>query len=328
MLDTGTSVTAFDASLMHEPGSAEETTKVGTAGGELSVRLFDAPESFLGPLNLQDCGQVACVDLSMLGPVLGTEIGGVIGMNFLKNHVVQIDFDEGRLRFIDRTGGLDDSLGQVLTMACDSRGHPYVKGRIFDSIDVDFLIDTGLTGSGELAGQVLGEALRDGVTIGRTSEILTQTPSGSMRKMIFRADQLSVGSSRYENLVFRPASMSSLGLGFLSRHTVTFDFARGKIGLKEGADFERADEADMSGLHLLLVSNQVFVHSVDVGSPSQEAGVRANDVILRIQGKDAGAYTIGELRRFLKSDDGLKITMTIGRGNEEEEVSFLLRRRL
>jgi hypothetical protein len=328
MFDTGTSVTAFDASLKHELGSAKGMTKIGTAAGPMSVQLFDAPEAFLGPLNLQDCGQVTCVDLRMFGPVLGREVGGVIGMDFLKNRVVQIDFDEGMLRFISPATDLDDSLGEVLPMRVESRGQPWVEGTVFDRIKVDFLIDTGMTASGELATQILRDALRDRVGVGRTSETLTQTPSGAVRKMIFRAGCLSIGSSRYEHLIFRPANMSSLGLQFLSRHIVTFDFPKSRVHLKEGVNFKKVDEADMSGLHLLLVSNQVLVQSVDVGSPAEKVGIKANDLVLRVQGKDASTYGISRLRRFLKSDDGLGITMTIRRGNEEKDVSFRLERRI
>ena len=71
VLDTGTSVTTFDASLKHELGSVKKTTKIETGADPMYVQLFDAPESFLGPLNLQNCGRVTCVDLKMLGFVLG-----------------------------------------------------------------------------------------------------------------------------------------------------------------------------------------------------------------------------------------------------------------
>jgi len=50
---------------------------------------------------------------------------------------------------------------------------------------------------------------------------------------------------------------------FLSRHIVTFEFQNKRIYLKKGEDFKKIDETDMSGLHLLRISNQTLVYSVD-----------------------------------------------------------------
>ena len=84
----------------------------------------------------------------------------------------------------------------------------------------------------------------------------------------------------------------------------------------------------MSGLHLLRVSNQTIVHSVDKDSPAEKAGIRANDVILSLQNKDANEYDMQELRRFLKTGDRNEIKMIIKRGNDLKEVSFLLEKKI
>ena len=84
----------------------------------------------------------------------------------------------------------------------------------------------------------------------------------------------------------------------------------------------------MSGLHILLISNNVVVHSVDADSPSSEAGIQANDIILKVNNKDANTYGMFELRDVLMSGDKQKITMTIKRDDEIKEVSFLLRRNI
>jgi len=94
-LDTGCSHTIFDASLKPELGEAKRVTKGGTAGSPITLELFDAPEAFIGPFNLQDYGEVSCTDFEMLSLILGKKVNGAIGMNLLKKHVVQIDFDKG-----------------------------------------------------------------------------------------------------------------------------------------------------------------------------------------------------------------------------------------
>ncbi len=59
---------------------------------------------------------------------------------------------------------------------------------------------------------------------------------------------------------------------------------------KAGGNHRIANEASMSGLHLLCISNEIVVHSVDEGSPAQKAGIQANDVITQINNKDSNAY--------------------------------------
>ena len=68
--------------------------------------------------------------------------------------------------------------------------------------------------------------------------------------------------------------------------------------------------------------------NADIDSPAKNAGIQDNDVILKVNGSEANAYGIGELRRLLKSEDKRKITMAIKRGDDIKEVSFLLKKRI
>lgn len=122
--------------------------------------------------------------------------------------------------------------------------------------------------------------------------------------------------------------LNQLGMGFLARHIVTLDFLNDRLYLKKGEKFRDADEIDMSGLHLLRISKKTIVHSIDKNSPAEKAGIRANDVILRVEDKDANMYDMRELRRFLKSGDKKEVTMKIKSSTDVREVSFLLEKKI
>jgi hypothetical protein len=326
VLDTGTSVTTFDTSLKNELGSVKKIAKIETGTDPINVQLFDAPEAFLGPLNLQNCGQVTCVDLKTLGYVLGKEINGVLGMNFLQKYIVQMNFDEGKLIFMQSIVSPRNDWGEAFTITLNTLGHPYVKGSIIDSINVDFLIDTGQNISGGVDAKIYKTLPKNSII--KTTEAITQTPSGATKSIKFRINNLSIGSLKYENLLLNVSDASSLGISFLSRHKVTFDFPGKKIYLSKGRYFEKTDEADMSGLHLLLLSDQTVVHSVDDSSPAEKAGIMANDVILSVQNKEANKYDMQELRRFLMSGDRDEIKMVIKRGKDTKELSFMLEKKI
>ncbi|MHC4546377.1 MAG: retropepsin-like aspartic protease [Planctomycetota bacterium] len=151
LLDTGSSYTAFDTSLKHELGEVTKVEKGLTAGSRIVAEFYDAPEVFLGLINLQDCGEVACLDLKMVSLVLGKQISGLLGMNFLKKYIVQIDYDNGTLLFLQPRQKRHSGWGNELSISYNSLGIPTITGNIYDSIKVDFRIDTGANSTGGLS---------------------------------------------------------------------------------------------------------------------------------------------------------------------------------
>jgi len=326
VLDTGCSHTVFDTSLKHELGDVKRIERGQTAAGPMEAEFFDAPEAFLGPFNMQDCGEVFCSNLRMMSLIEGKRISGVIGLNFLRKYVVQIDFDKGVVSFLQPIKGQNPDWGEELEINYDSIGWPHITGNIHDGIKVDFVIDTGNNSSGDLGSKIFKEIISKKEM--ETSETLAATAVGTIRLREARITNLRLGSFEYRDLIFGEGMLSCLGLSFLSRHLVTFDFPNNRIYLKKGKDFKKIDEADMSGLHLLRISNKTIVHSVDEGSPAQKAGIEAKDVILKIGNEGVNIYNMWKLRRILKSRDKRKITMTIRRGNDIKEVSFLLEKKI
>ena len=327
LLDTGFSLMVFDTSFKHELGDVKRIARMITFGNPIMVEVFSAPEALLGPLSLQDCNQVSCLDLKMVSLISGRKISGIIGMNFLRRYVVQIDFDKRTLSFLQPVDGRHSHWGKELMIDYDSLGLPHITENILDGIKVDFMIDTGAIGAaGALDSKIFEEILSKKEI--KTSEELSATASGIVRSREARIDNLSVGSFEYQDLIFGEGNWSYLGLLFLSRHIVTFDFPNSRMYLKKGKGFKKNDETDMSGLHLLRISNQTVVYSVDEGSPAQKAGIKANDIILKIDDKDANTYDMSELRRLLMSRDKHKILMTIKHGDDVKDVSFLLKKKI
>jgi len=327
--DTGLTLTGFDTSFRQSLGKAKGTKIVLTPGGPTRVELFDAPVAFLGPFNMQECGHVICADSGMLtfvSSIEGRKISGCVGMNFLMNHVIQIDFDKGKLLFLEPTTGKRPDLGEELAIKYNPQGIPQISGNILGDIKVDFMIDTGANTTGALDSKIFKNILAKKQM--KTSETLFATLAGTMRRRRARMSKISGGPFEYQNLIFAEGNGSQLGLLFLARHIVTFDFPNSKVYLKKGKEFDKVDETDMSGLHLLRISGKTVVYSVDEDSPAHKAGIRHNDIILKVGNKDASEYDMWELRRLLMSGDKKKIVMTTKRGDNVKEVSFLLEKKI
>lgn len=326
VLDTGCSHTVFDSSLKHELGDVKRIERGLTAGGLMAYEMHDAPAAFLGPFNMQDCGEIFCEDFRMLSYIQGKRISGVIGMNFLRKYVVQIDFDKGVLSFLELVEKPNAHWGKEMVINYYRLGIPQITGNIGGSIKVDFIVDTGDNTTGALERRVFERVLAEKNT--KTFEALFATAFGIVRNKEARIDRFSIGSFEYQDLIFGEGIFSRLGLSFLSRHLVTLDFQNNRIYLKKGSDFKKIDETDMSGLHLIRISNKTIVHSVDEDSPAQKAGIESKDVILKIGDKDVNEYEMWELRDLKRSGDKRKIAMTIKRGNDIKEISFLLEKKI
>ena len=203
---------------------------------------------------------------------------------------------------------------------------PYITGFLPDGSRVDLAVDTGHNFFGDLDRRLF-ENLTSKQDV-KTSEYSAYSATGVSRKRDMRLDKFSIGPFEYEGAIFGEGDRNRLGIGFLSRHIVTFDFPNGRLYLKKGEKFRNADETDMSGLHLLRISKKTIVYSVDEDSPAYEAGIRAEHEILKIGNTDAREYDIWEIRRMLMAGDNCKIVVTAKNQDGAREVAFYLKRRI
>jgi predicted aspartyl protease len=105
MLDTGTDVCVVDlaAAKQIRLELTSEGKKVSGSGTGSNV-AFDARVSRLqiGKLKVKNL-EAAVTDLSAIGKAIGINLQGIIGHNFLKNRVVQIDFPKALVGFYSKS---------------------------------------------------------------------------------------------------------------------------------------------------------------------------------------------------------------------------------
>ena len=354
-LDTGCSHTLFDISLKDKLIKAKGGAKLQTLEGPIgSSELFDAPEAFLGPLNLKDCRKVAIIDLEPISSALGQKYYGVIGINFLKKYVVQMDFDKEIVSFLKPTSNKSifsflrprknnrPNWGEELPIKYKSDNQtPHIKANV-NGQEVDFLIDTGYADYVDLPGRPLADD---------TGKLETKIFKKACGKTQFERKQtiqitahgkavvsqkngvvarFSIGSLEYKDAVFTENSYSALGLAFLSRHLVTFDFPNGKMYLKKGKYFDRPGDTYLSFKNFNFVlqrsHNNIFVSSIDPNGLAYEKGIRQNDIIVKIDGQDVTSYSLIEIFILVSQPDRENLTITIKRGDEIKEAFFVLKK--
>jgi hypothetical protein len=326
ILDTGCTGTIFDLTFRSQLGEPKGKRRVSVAGKPAVMQVFAAPSAFIGPFNLADGSEVVCTSLSGLAPNLGREVRGILGMDVLKNHVIQIDFDEGRIAFLDDVPENQRDWGQAFPITYNRMKLPQMKLTVGGQPEQDFVIDTGCDADGTLE----KDSFRRAVAQGSLKPVDTSsiTVAGIVKSRQTRVGRVTAGPFEYQGLILTEARGNLLGLDFLSRHVVTLDFPHDRLYLRKGKSFDKPDEAGMCGVSLVRSEGHVVVTGVDEGRPAARAGLKVGDVILRLQDRDASTYQMWEIRDLLRSGPGKEITMTIQRGRKIKDVVVVLERQI
>jgi hypothetical protein len=319
LLDTGASFTLYDNSL--PLGIEKEIRNTASASDRVDLKFFDPPEATVGNLTMPSEVRVAGFDFGKIRQVSGYEVRGVIGMDFLKKHVVQIDWCEGQVSFLKSIG---PNAGTPFQLTMEDE-HPYVDASVRGLGKTRFMVDSGYIGAGTLSPASFARASGGGLfrTVGVT---LAETAAGTTSGRVMQGKELAVGEFVIANPVFitQGVSFNMLGTGFLSRFVVTFDFPNEKMYLKKGKNFDTADLWDLSGLHLLRKDGAAVVHSVDKGSAAAQRGLKAGDKIAKVGSQETADISMFELRRLFRQP-ATTLDLTIERGGKSYSAKVVLK---
>jgi hypothetical protein len=320
VLDTGASLTVYDRCFEAQLGQSTSAAQVKGPKGSKTVKLFRSPKAYLGKTGLQTSSPTFTLDLIKLREVSGEPIFGIIGMDFLAQKVIHIDFDKGKFYILRKRESLPGKRFKISY----KRGIPHIRGDVPGHGPEDFSLDLGkIGGSGDLKGSIL-ENLKKQKKARLAGHSLSETVSGTHAHSIFHVETFSLGEFTLANLLFDQAEMSILGTGLLSRFNVTLDFSNHEMYLAKNKQFHKTDTMDMSGLHILRSKGKTIVHSVDPDSPAALQGIKAKDVIVQIGAVDTGKTRLFVLRKLLSSE-GKAIPIMLLRGDEERVIPLELK---
>jgi hypothetical protein len=344
-VDTGASRTVFDTSLrkhMGEPG--EKLTGHSSLDKTLEVETRYPPDAKLGELHLDpscdmDSGMqlfglidiqvqhrvpVPLMDFSALRKLIGYDVRGIIGMDFLRQHVVRIDFETGKLWFLKAAMDRTEPCEKI---AWDKNGLPTVEVQVVDRAPAPFLIDTG-HGGGAMAGTVerrlfqglvqskMISDVEDGQPANDFTGNKTTTQSGALRSV-------EVGTFKHDDLLFTTGDRSILGLGYWSRYVVTFDFPNSVIYLTPVPHYRtRVQRHCSSGVSFVGAGGSIVVDTVKQGTAAAKAGVKAGDIVLAIENQSMKGASVFEAYEAIESA-GDRLSLTIKRGKEPPKLTLL-----
>lgn len=343
ILDTGIGLMLItDDQLTDSLGiTNRRTIKISGLGERQDYEAFVAPQVKVDIIGLASSNIAAAIlkkDHFGLSAYAGMPIHGLLGYDFFNQLAVKISFTDSTLT-VSKPGNMSLFRKSTAIPITIEEHKPYIRTNVTladgTSAVRKLLLDLG-------AGHALSLEKVDSLPPNSIRANLGVGLNGLIEGSINRVKEITIGNYKIPDVITSFPNSSnikktsvprdgSLGMAMLKRFNIIFDYANGMMYLKPNMAFKERFDHDMSGLGYFSAGPQldhVFVETVDVGSPGEEAGIMANDEIVSINFKPVNKMTIQQIDDLFRSRDGRGVLLEICRGKTYETVVIKLRRRI
>jgi hypothetical protein len=275
-----------------------------------------------------------------LGQYEGIRFDGILGADFTRQFVVQLDYAGERMLLHPRSFRYTGSATRIPITFKD--GKPHAVGQIIlaDSarLPADCLIDVGASAPLVLSKPFVEKhrlLQRVGPTIRRRAG---RGVGGSSWATIGRIPGVQIGTAVLQSPVTAmygdsAGTLSSsnfdcnIGGETLRRFNVFFDYGRKEMILEPTAAVSEPFETDMSGASFRVDAAAGGIRMVELmpRGPAEAAGLREDDLIVSIDGRPALEMGLEAFRRRLKRPGG-EVELTIRRGQTDQTFRLPIRR--
>lgn len=337
ILDTG-------ASLAVRPEAAQKaglTAGGASESGGVGEKSVEAQNSHVreltfGPVHLSnlDCDIISTADSPyVFGKI---PVDGFFGAEVFEKYVVRHDYQKRELTFYDPQTYVYSGTGESVLF--ERQGNIPVISASFDGIDGHFGVDTGARSALILYGPFVADHHIVEKYQPKFQGVSGWGLGGPVRSYMVRSQSLKIGQFELHGLIARlslnrsgaTATNSKSGLigpDVLKQFTFICDYARHRLIFEKKSDFDHRDSYDRAGIWLAQKGDAFEIFDLIPGGPADQAGLKAGDRVLAVDGKDTGQIVLTELRDHWKTaDPGTVVKLQVqDAAGAKREVKFVLR---
>ena len=316
LLSTGMTNSLIDDALRSKLDLKKMAVEVRGKRSTQMRERFGGFYATLGGIPLEFPAGVETGDYGALADKLDLDCQGEIGMDVLQRFIIQIDFDNAILRFLS---SLPPSPGEAIRMTPleGEGGAPTVPGVLAGMPAQKFVVATARAGNSlDVKSELLPQLEEKGkLTILSREKAVTR--SGSLLFQTGRLESFQVGKFRHEGLLVNSAEQNGIGVSYLSRYLVTFDFPHSRLYLKKGAHFDEPD-ARLSVWDVSVERNdeKLAIRDVHAYSQAGRMGLRAGDIVETLNGTNVRRLSNWQVRRLF-GREGQPLVAEVRRGAEK-----------
>lgn len=321
VFDTGNTNLLLDSTFYAENFATQGTLRkafVGGAGSRLETSYIDVSK-----WSYSVGGHAATDNKAVvlnLRKILGNEVSGMFGMEFVRGRKVELNYADGYLRFVgDEPDSsytridckwLDNTQTRLLAPVKISDGTTSCEGW--------FMVDLGSSGTLSInSGSVAKMGVQGlnahkmiyavgGVGGSRTDHLikLAGVELGGHRISDLRADYSgnsagALADRRYDGII---------GNELLERFDVVFDFAECRMWLRPSRNFD-SQSHHLFGVALTPHKDHWVVNGLLEGGKADKAGVKRGDKILRINDKSPAEMSKSERKALVRTREPWRATI-------------------
>jgi hypothetical protein len=332
ILDTGAGMSVIQAGFAKELGLELKGNLTGRgAGGNVEASFTELPPFSLKGIRF-DRQVVAVIDMHELISRVGLDFAGILGFDFLSRFVTKVDYTNELVSFYDPE-----------TFEYTGEGHivgGHLENNVFEvpaTLDGEYsgnwLFDLGasLTGLDGAYAYINGFVDRPGIErLGHGAGNEYRMKAVTFRSLEFAGYTIDkprisfpIGGTDPE---FRAERIGVLGNNIYRNFVLYIDYARERIIVEKGGDFNEAFPVDRSGLQLRLgEGSEIVVLNVSDKTPAMKAGLQVGDVIRAVNGIDAENLDgIVAIREMLKGEPGTDLAFVVNREGKDKRLTVTL----
>lgn len=344
VFDTGDKVGIVDIARAKELGlDLHGQVRIGGAGSDTLLGSYvrgatwklQGFEDFSQPVAL-------AIPLGRLAARFGHDFDGIIGSDFIKQFVIEVDYQARVLKLHAKDGFIYSGSGESIPIQLDGHGYPILDAEITPRnglpIKGKFILDLGSGGALALHSPLVKEHRLLQANHHTIRAIGVGGAGGESLARLGRVAELKIGKfkiagptallSQDKAGAFANASLAgNIGQRIASKFKLFLDYERQRIILEPASTFQDPFDQAQSGMALTAEGadfSVLRVLEVLEDSPASEAGLLKNDQILKVNNNDAADLGITALGEMFERPATFKLT--IKRGEKIMQVTLITRK--
>jgi membrane-associated protease RseP (regulator of RpoE activity) len=344
VFDTGDKVGIVDSEVAKELGlKLEGQVHVGGAGADTLPGSF-VKEATWSLLGLEGFSQPVSLTLPLgrMASRFGHDFDGIIGSDFIRQYVVEVDYQNRVLRLHDKDKFTYAGAGDSVPIQLNSMGYPLLDGEVTptsgESIKGKFVLDLGSSGSLALMSPIVTQHNLLGNGLKTIKAIGVGGAGGQSNGQIGRVRSLQIGKFTIANpltlfsedkagAMATSQLVGNIGQLIAGKFKVFLDYNHTRIILEPNSTFAQPMDRVTAGLVLTTEGKDyatVRVSDVLENSPAAEAGIQKNDIVLSVDGKPAAEIRAMKIAEMFEKP--ATYNLTIRRGEQTLQVPLTPRK--
>ena len=329
VLDTGDRFAIVDLDRAKELGlSLEGQVQMSGAGAGTTTGSLVKNSSFTIP-GLEGFSQPVNMALPVkrMASRLGQDFDGIIGSEFIKEFVVEIDYQARLIRLHDKTAFSYSGPGESIPVKLNSAGHPIIEGEVTptgsDPVKGKFVLDLGSGGALALYSPFVIEHHLLGPAVKTIKALGVGGAGGAVTGQLGRVSEMKIGRFRISNPITlfsedkqgalaSSAILGNVGEQIASKFKVFLDYNHNRIIFEPNDSFAESFDRAFGGLALVAEGKdyRTFrIAEVLENSPGTEAGLQKDDIITAIDGKPAADLSLTKVLELFERPVAYKLTV-------------------